>query len=321
MREAAFIKQNMDRWQSFEQMLLGGSISPEKKSEIFIQLTDDLSFAQTQYPGSETTIYLNHLSSKIHQQIYKNKKEERSRFVTFWTHELPALFISMRRPFLYAFIITFVSVGIGIISTLGDKTFVRLILGDEYVNMTLENISKGDPFGVYSSLDPMAMFFFIIFNNIKVSFSAFAAGIIFSAGTGYLLFSNGVMLGSFLTLFYQHNALLDSVLVVMLHGTLEISAIVIAGGAGLRMGNSILFPGTYSRLESFKMGAKDGLKVVMGLVPIFIVAGFIESFVTRHSGMPVIVKAIVIGLSLFFIIYYFFAYPLILNNKANVSKN
>jgi uncharacterized membrane protein SpoIIM required for sporulation len=309
----------MKRWQEYDGLLKEGNLGPEKKSEIFIQLTDDLAFAQTQYPASETARYLNHLSSQIHQQIYKNKKEERSRFITFWTRELPVLFATLRRPLLYSFIITLIAFVIGIISALGDHTFVRLILGDGYVNMTLENIKKGDPMGVYGSFDPVTMFLAITFNNIRVALVAFAAGIVFSFGTVYILFQNGVMLGAFLTLFYQHNLLLNSVLVVMLHGTLEISAIVIAGGAGLRMGNSILFPGTYSRLESFKMGAKDGLKVVMGLIPIFIVAGFIESFVTRYSGMPVLLKAMIIGTSLFFIIFYFFVYPLRFQN--HVSKN
>jgi uncharacterized membrane protein SpoIIM required for sporulation len=319
MREAAFVRQNMVRWKEYERLLEEQMLEPEKKSEIFIQLTDDLSFAQTQYPASETSRYLNHLSSQIHQQIYKNKKEERSRFITFWTRELPVLFAMLRRPLLYSLIITLIAFAIGIISTLGDHTFVRLILGDGYVNMTLENIKKGDPMGVYGSFDPVTMFFTITFNNIRVAFVAFAFGILFSIGTVYILFQNGVMLGAFLTLFYQHNLLLNSVLVVMLHGTLEISAIVIAGAAGLRMGNSILFPGTFSRLESFKMGAKDGLKVVMGLIPIFVVAGFIESFVTRYSAMQVLLKAMIIGTSLIFIIFYFFVYPLRFHSHA--SKN
>lgn len=319
MRESAFVKQNMKRWKEFERLLELDISDPEKKSEIFIQLTDDLSFAQTQYPGSETTRYLNFLGSRIHQQIYKNKKEERRRFITFWTQELPLLFATFRRPLLYAFVITMISVGIGVVSTLGDHTFVRLILGDGYVNMTLENIKSGNPTGVYSSSDALPMFLMIPLNNIWVSFVTFSSGIFFSIGTGYVLFSNGVMLGAFLTLFYQHNVFLDSVAVVMLHGTLEISAIIIAGAAGLRMGNSFLFPGTYSRLESFKAGARDGLKVVIGLVPVFLVAGFIESYITRYSTMPGVLKGLIIGLSLLFIIFYFFVYPFWL--QKHVSKN
>jgi uncharacterized membrane protein SpoIIM required for sporulation len=309
MREAAFIKQNIERWQQYEKLLSSGVITPEKKSEIFIQLTDDLSFALTQYPNSETTQYVNTLTAKIHQQIYKNKKEEKKRFITFWTLELPQLFLTLRRPLLYSFLITFIATSIGALSTLGDDSFTRLVMGDAYVNMTMENIKHGDPTGVYGKGEQLDMFFAITFNNIRVSFAAFAAGILCSLGTGYLLFQNGVMLGSFFALFYQEKLLLDSVLVVMLHGTLEISAIIIAGGAGLRMGNSILFPGTYSRMESFKMGAKDGLKVVMGLMPIFIMAGFIESFITRYSNMPLVLKILIIALSLAFVIFYFIIYP------------
>lgn len=309
MKEAAFIKQNIERWQSYEKLLSGGVMPPEKKSEIFIQLTDDLSFARTQYPTSETTQYLNTLTSKIHQQIYKNRKEEKKRFITFWTHELPELFSTLRRPLLYSFLTTFIATSIGVLSTLGDDSFTRLVMGDAYVNMTMENIKHGDPTGVYGKGEQLDMFFAITFNNIRVSFAAFAAGILCSLGTGYLLFQNGVMLGSFFALFYQEKLLLDSVLVVMLHGTLEISAIIIAGGAGLRMGNSILFPGTYSRMESFKMGAKDGLKVVMGLMPVFILAGFIESFITRYNNMPLVFKILIIALSLAFVIFYFIIYP------------
>ncbi len=319
MREAAFTKQNIQRWQGYEQLLSGGSIKPEKKSEMFIQLTDDLSFAKTQYPNSEITQYLNILTSKIHQQIYKNKKEEKKRFITFWTVELPQLFLTLRKPLLYSFIITFVATSIGVLSTLGDDSFSRLIMGDAYINMTMENIKHGDPTGVYAKGDQLDMFFAITFNNIRVSFTAFAAGIICSIGTGYLLFRNGIMLGSFFTLFYQQKLLFDSILIVMLHGTLEISAIIIAGAAGLRMGNSILFPGTYSRMDSFKMGAKDGLKVVMGLMPIFITAGFIESFITRYSNMPLGIKIFIIGLSLLFIIFYFIIYPKRFKNY--VQKN
>lgn len=321
MREAAFIKQNSARWQEFEKLLATGSLTPEKKADVFIQLTDDLSFSRTQYPQSETTQYLNQLTSKIHQNIYTTKKEEQSRFITFWTKELPMLFASLQKPMLYSFLITMIATTIGAASTLSDDTFVRLILGDGYVNMTLENIKEGNPTGVYANADQVNMFFAITFNNIKVSFIAFAAGIILSFGTGYILFSNGIMLGTFFSLFYQHNLFLSSVMVVMLHGTLEISAIILAGGAGLRMGNSILFPGTYSRMDSFKMGAKDGLKVVMGLMPIFIVAGFIESFVTRYANMPTLIKGAIIVASFIFIIFYFFIYPLRYRTKNDVSKN
>lgn len=320
MREAAFVKQNSSRWQDYEKKIQAGELTPDTREDLFIQLTDDLSFAQTQYPNSETTAYLNQLASRIHQSIYKTKREKQNRFITYWTHELPMLFATLRKPMFYSLVITLIATAIGALSALKDETFVRLIMGDGYVNMTLENIKEGNPTGVYASSDQVNMFFLITFNNIRVSFTAFAMGIFFSFGTGYILFRNGVMLGAFFTLFYQHSLLADSILVVMLHGTLEISAIILAGGAGLRMGNSILFPGTFSRLDSFKAGAKDGLKVVMGLMPVFIVAGFIESFVTRYANMPTAIKGAIILASLGFIIYYFFILPILMTRKYAIKS-
>jgi uncharacterized membrane protein SpoIIM required for sporulation len=135
-----------------------------------------------------------------------------------------------------------------------------------------------------------------------------------------LLFTNGIMLGAFQYFFYAKGLLLQSVLVIWIHGTLEISAIIIAGAAGLTMGNSILFPGTYSRFESFRMGAKRGVKIVIGLLPIFIIAGFLESFVTRHNEMPSWLSLSIIMTSLLFIVGYFIVYPIYLNKNLTKSK-
>lgn len=316
MKEITFLKQNADKWQKFESVLsLKTGSNPDQVADLFIQLTDDLSYARTNYPDSKTTFYLNSLASKAHQEIYKNKKEKRSRIVSFWKYELPLLFKQAHRQLLYSFLITLISALIGVISAAYDEDFARLILGDSYVNQTLENISKGDPLAIYKSMDSGNMFFLITINNIQVSMMCFAAGLLFSMGTVFLLFRNGVMLGVFQYFFYAKGLLLKSVLVIWIHGTLEISAIIIAGAAGLTMGNSILFPGTYSRLDSFRMGAKKGVKIVIGLLPIFVTAGFLESFVTRHSEMPAWLSISIIMTSLLFIIWYFIIYPIYLNKK------
>jgi len=149
-----------------------------------------------------------------------------------------------------------------------------------------------------------------------VAFICFALGVLFSFGTGVMLLYNGIMLGVFQYFFYAKGLLLKSVLVIWIHGTLEIYSIIIAGCAGLVMGNSIMFPGTYSRGASFIRGAKQGVKIVVGLVPVFILAGFFESFVTRYSQMPMWLSLTIIGSSLLFIIWYFIIYPIRLNNKS-----
>ncbi|GAB3707957.1 stage II sporulation protein M [Spirosoma flavus] len=316
MREALFVKRNTDKWKAIEDILAdrGYKPSPDELTDRFVDLTDDLSYARTFYPDSNVTRYLNGLTAQAHRGLMQNQREERSRFITFWKYELPLLFKKSHPLLALSFIIFLVACLLGALSAAHDATFVRLILGDGYVNMTLENIKKGDPLGVYNSQDQSSMFVAITLNNIFVAFRTFVFGLLASFGTIAMLFYNGVMLGSFQYFFYERGLLLESILKIWIHGTLEISAIVIAGCAGLTVGNSLLFPGTFSRLESFKRGVKQGLKISIGLVPIFITAGFLESFITRLT-LPPFVSASIILISAAFIGWYFIFYPVQLNRK------
>ena len=319
MKEAAFIRQNKKRWEEFEKVVKQrGQAQPDRLAELFIQVTDDLSFARTQYPESRTTRYLNGLAGMVHLEIYKNKKEDKNRFLSFWKEELPRVMYEARKPLLYALLIFLAAGAIGAISTMCDDTFVRLILSDAYVNMTLENIKQGNPTAVYSTSDELSMFFFITWNNIFVSFRVFVFGVFASLGTAVFLLYNGIMVGTFIMFFFQEQQLGQAFPVIMLHGTIELSSIVIAGAAGFVMGNGLLFPGTYSRIESFKKSAVKGLKIVMGLVPFFVIAGFIESFITRYAFMPMSIKVLIIGLSAVLMIYYFVIYPIRIKRHDNV---
>jgi uncharacterized membrane protein SpoIIM required for sporulation len=314
MREALFVKQNTQRWQDYENHKI---TSPDELAESFISITDDLAYAKTFYPDSKTTKYLNGLAATFHQSIYKNQKEKTNRFISFWQYELPLVFYKHRRQLLYSFLFFMLFSMMGWLSAKYDNTFIRLILGNDYVNMTNENIAKGDPFGVYKQGDSFSMFAMIASNNIRVELTTFVLGIILSVGSIYELMFNGIMIGSFEYYFFSRGLGLQSVLVLWLHGTLEISAIIIAGGAGLVLGNSILFPKTYKRVVSLKNGAKDGLKIVIGLIPIFLVAAFFESFVTRHTEMPAWISITILVSSLSFIIWYVKLYPAYLNRKLN----
>jgi len=317
MREPLFIQSNTKKWASFENILQNNENSPDLFAKLYISITDDLAFASTHYPNSPTTIYLNELAIKVYSKIYKNKREKSNRFIHFWKIELPLLMSTCQKELLYSFLIFSGFVLVGIFSTEIDDSFVRLILGDHYVNMTLENIKNGDPMAVYKSSREIDMFLGITINNIRVSFYAFMMGLLASWGTVYILMKNGIMLGAFQYFFYQKNLLFSSMLTIWIHGSLEIPAIVIAGCAGLVMGNSILFPGTYSRIHSFSTGAMKGMKIVIGLIPIFIVAGFLESYVTRLTELPVFLKLTIIISSWAFIILYFVYYPIRLKTKLN----
>ncbi|MDR0961781.1 MAG: stage II sporulation protein M [Mediterranea sp.] len=310
MKETAFIRQNIDKWKAMEELIEQTSAkSPDMLADAYTDLTADLSFSQTHFPQSRITIYLNNLSSALHHTIYRNKREKWSRILTFWSREVPATVYNARRELLASFLIFFASVGIGILSSLNDPSFVRLIMGDSYVDMTLHNIANGTPMGVYGNTSETPMFLAIAFNNIRVSFLTFAMGLFSCFGTGYILLQNGIMLGAFQTFFYQQHLLSESMLAIWLHGTLEISTIIVEGAAGLALGSGWLFPGTYTRIESFRRSAKRGLKIAVSGIPLIILAAFIEGFITRHTHLPTWLRLGVILASLAFIIFYYIYLP------------
>lgn len=314
MREIVFLRKHSEKWKSFEEIIRNSrEADPDKLAELYIDLTNDLAFAQSNFPGTKTTEYLNQLSLKVHDKLYKNKKEDSRRFITFWSKEIPELFARKQKELFISFAIFGIAFLIGYLSAHEDPDFTRLILGDAYVNMTIENIENSDPLAVYKDERAFSMFLGITMNNIMVSFNAFVLGLITAVGTAYLLMLNGIMLGSFLQFFQEYDLLTESLLVVFIHGTLEISAIILAGAAGIVLGNSFLFPGTYSRGKAFIRGAREGIKMVVGLVPIFIIAGMLESFVTRYTEMPLWLSLLIIVGSLLFILYYFIIYPNLLN--------
>lgn len=315
MKEVTFIRQNIEKWKEAEKVVEQASgAAPDRLADVYVELTADLAFAQTHFPASRITLYLNNLASALHNRIYRNKREKWSRLLTYWTHEVPQVMYEARRELLVSFLIFAVSVLVGVISALGDSGFVRLIMGDYYVDMTLDNIAAGKPMAVYASSAEVPMFFSITLNNVMVSFSCFAMGLLTGFGTGYMLFNNGVMLGAFQTFFFQQGLLWDSMLAIWLHGTLEIWAVIVAGAAGLSLGNGWLFPGTYSRGVAFRRGAARGMKIVAGTVPVFILAGFIEGFLTRHTGLPTLLRLSIILLSLAFIVFYYIYLP---NKRRN----
>ena len=311
MREVAFIKQNKEKWLEIEQIIAGKlKKNPDNLSSLYINLVNDLSFAQTYYPKSKTTIYLNNLSSLIFQKIYKTKRAEKNRLFYFFRTEVPLLVYQYRRYLFYAFGFFILFTLIGFISAYSDKEFVNVILGEEYVNKTIENIQKGNAVGVYQQGSNWGSTIAITVNNLKVGARLFLYGIFGGLGTLYALLQNCIMLGSFQYFFYEHGALKESAKGIWLHGVFEIFSMVVEAMAGLILGASILFPKTYSRFNSFKLGFKDAFKIFLSTVPFTIMAGFIEGYLTRYAlEMPGILNFVMIFGALTVVVVYYFVYP------------
>jgi uncharacterized membrane protein SpoIIM required for sporulation len=309
VKETAFIAQNEQKWKEFEQLLDGQAQSPEKLNELFVQVMDDLSYARTFYPNRSVRVYLNGLAQKLFFNIYKNKKSRRSRFVAFWLDDLPYLLYEARRELLLSFVVFALATAIGMLSCAAEPDFLRIILGDAYVEMTEENIRSGDPMAVYKQKGEFNMFLGITLNNIMVAFYTFILGLFYAIGTLGILLRNGIMFGAFQYFFIDKGLFQESFLTVWMHGAFELSSIVVAGAAGLTMGRGLVFPGTLSRLRSFQLSARRGMSIMIGIVPLFVAAGFIESYLTRYTEAPDALRAVFIFLCLFFMLFYFVLYP------------
>lgn len=317
MKEQTFIRNNIQKWERAETLVgEAATQSPATLAEAYVDITGDLSYAQTHYPDSQMTVYLNGLSAALHNALYSNKREPARRFITYWTHEMPLVLYDARRLLLVSLLIFLASALVGAWSQMGDPSYCRLLMGDAYMDMTEANIANGKPMNVYGSMPQTLMVGSITLNNIGVAINVFVMGLFTSIAPALLLFYNGLMIGCFDAFFAQHGLLGMCLSTTMLHGTLELSAIVIAGAAGLALGNGWLFPGTYTRLASFRRGARRGLKIVVSTVPLFIVAGFIESFITRMDFLPLPVRLAIIVPSAAFVLFYYVYWPLRVHRRT-----
>ncbi|MEM1269977.1 MAG: stage II sporulation protein M [Bacteroidota bacterium] len=320
IREPAFVAERSERWKSFEQALEGNVQLPAGQlSELFVEVTDDLAYAQTFYPGSRTTAYLNALARRAHGALYTRRRLDRGAVARFWGETVPQALYEARRPLLVSLILFGLAVVVGWVSEANDDGYARLILGDQYVNMSIENIKSGDPMGVYKKMNEIDMFLGITINNVRVSLLAFAAGLLPVLGVPYVLGVNGFMVGAFQGFFAGEGLLGETARTIWIHGTLEIASIIVAGAAGLCITAGLLFPGTLTRLESFKRSVRRGAIIVIGLVPMFVVAGALEGFVTRHTDMPLVLALAIIGGSMAFNVWYFAVYPRRVGTQGSAS--
>lgn len=308
MKETRFIGQNKEKWAELEALLKSKERNPDQLSDLFIQVSDDLSYARSHYPNRVVRIYLNQLSQQVFTRLQRNTSNQLRLFLRFWKTELPMALYQSRKALLWSFVVFFLSFLVGVLSSVYEPDFARSILGDSYVNMTNENIAAGNPTAVYQDSSALEMFFRIALNNITIALRTFLFGLLFAVGTLGVMLYNGVMLGTFQHLFVGKDVLFESILSIWMHGTFEISAIILSGGAGLVLGSGLVFPGTYTRIQALRRSARNGIRIMILAAMMLFVAAIIESWITRLVTMPDWLRLALIlamlGLVLFYVIFY-----------------
>ena len=308
MKEVTFIRQNRKKWLEQEKKTNQlDNLSTDELSDMYVNLSADLAYSQSQYGEARITKFLRNMVTKTHKYIYKKKKINFSAIVNIFTNEIPQNLRDAKFEMTLSFSIFMACCLLGVILAIIDEKNVIDFFGADYVNETLKNIHNGKPCDIYNNQESNPMFWAIALNNILITFRTYGYGVVPFIGPGYILYTNGIMLGMFQTFFFLHDCGLESMLSIWMHGAFEIPAILIAGAASLALGRGWLMPHSYNRIEGLKKSGLRSIKILLSTTPILAVAAFIESYITRHSEWNDFLRFAII-LSLFGIIIFYYIY-------------
>ena len=289
-----FIKERKNAWQRLEELLAlldRSSLRRLHREEvrelgrIYRRTASDLAIARAESRDPRLVNYLNSLVIRAHGRIYRADAQGSQRIRNFFTHEFPQTVRRTWRYTMLVFIFFLVFGVIGFVGTWHNADFSEFAYVSPGMRGVInghihwwETLNKGNQIG--SS--------FIMSNNIYVMCRDFAYGIFFGIGTLYGISLFGANTGSILALVYRAGYGNDLVTFMAGHGVIELSCAFITGGAGLLMGSSLLIPGDLSRLDALKVRGMDAIRLVAGCVPLLVVAGIIEGFISPTLINPAI---------------------------------
>ena len=263
----------------------------QELSLLYRQTAADLAAIREDRGSVHFARYVNQLLVRAHNTIYSGRRASASAMFSFFRKTFPVTFRRNLKHFLLAVIIFLIAGGVGAMLTRQNPDFKVKLLGPEMV----ETIDRHEMW-THSivGIKPLASSA-IMTNNLTVSFVTFASGIAFGVGTFFYLYVNGMMLGVIGAACHQYGMSLALWSFVAPHGSLELPAILIAGGAGFRLGYSMLFPGALRWKDSVAQGGIEATRLVSGVIPMLVIAGTLEGFFSP-SRAPVALKFSVGGL-------------------------
>jgi len=248
-------------------------------SLLYRQTLADLAFARMRFPRHSVVQDLEQLIGRAHSVIYQARRVKREDWKVFWKTTWPRLVIECLRPILIATILFWGACGIGFFLTVQYPLLERFFIsesmreGMEKGELWTESITKAAPLATSR----------IMTNNIGVCIAAWALGITFGIGTIYLLVINGIMLGAVFAGCMRLGMFQNLAEFVIAHGSLELPAIWISGGAGLILGQAMVFPGRYSRSVEIGIAGRKSMQLLIGVIPMLIIAGLVEGFVSPSN--------------------------------------
>jgi len=299
MISTRWIEKRRPYWKRLEQLITtsGGSgvaaLSPTDLQELALlyrQIATDLASVREDTTSANLGQYLNQLLGRAHNIIYMGRKTDKSNIFTFYRDTYPALFRETFSSTMAAFLIFVCAAVAGCLLTLTDASFSRYLLGPEMMASIEQHKMWTDSI---VTIKPLASSE-ILTNNLSVSLLTYALGITAGVGTVWMMLLNGLLIGVVGVACWQGGMSLPLWSFVAAHGVLELPAIFIAGGAGFEVARGLLFPGVLPRGLSLERAGMRSAKLFFGTIPLLLVAGVIEGFVSP-SSLAVPVKFLLAG--------------------------
>lgn len=249
---------------------------------LYRQTAADLSTARANPTSADLARYLNELLGRAHTHVYTGPPGSARGVLRFYTRTFPRVFRETWRDTATAAGLFAVGAGIALLLSLAEPGFTRFLLGGEMMD-TIERREMWTHSIV--AIKPLASTG-IMTNNLAVSFMAAASGIFAGLGTLYMMVFNGLLIGT-VALACQRGGLgLSLWSFIAPHGTLELPAIFIAGGAGFVLARAVLLPGRLPRRDTLAAAGGQAIRLVFGLIPLLVIAGLIEGFISPTSLDP-----------------------------------
>ena len=294
MTRDEFLNKKQPFWSELERSLKriprfsANKMSPtqlDRMGYLYRRATSDLAVARRDFPDDRCVPYLNALVTRAHAGIYQSAPLKRNIIRHFFLFGFPTLFRA-NLPFVAAAFLMFV---VGFIATywiaLENQGLAEKLAPQHLV----ETIHDKEMWTDVPALQRNLFASFVMTNNIRVAFAAFALGITFMIGTMYILAINGILIGAVAGLCHVHGLALPLWAFVSPHGYIELTTIFIAGGAGLKMGYALIAPGLLTRKQALIDAAKVAVQLIGGCVVLLVIAGVIEGFISP-SSLPPFVK-------------------------------
>lgn len=277
----------LDRSQNGVQQLVPEEL--DSLSRLYRAATSDLALAQRDFPQHQVTRYLNQLVARAHALVYRGEPLAYNRLLRFATTGFPRAFREALPFILVAALLFLLPALASAVSTAVHPPAARWLLPAEAQDL-IPMIERQELWTDIPIAERPYASSFIMQNNIRVAFLAFGGGILFGALTLWVMAYNGLLLGALTGLTIHHNVGFELWTFVIGHGVVELSVIMIAGGAGLMLGWALIHPGMIRRRDALTLAARKAVRLLIGCVPLLMIAGTIEGFISPNETIPWPVK-------------------------------